>query len=276
MAIKPFHELTLADDFMFGEVMRRPKNAKPFLEALLGKKIGSITAIDKQKELTDGAALHGVRLDVCLEDESRTQYDVEMQTGASYGLEKRIRYYQSSIDRRTLKSAESYRELRQSFVIFICTDDYYKRGLAVYKRKSVIEGAEDIAYDDGSHAYILNASFTEGNSSAEVLDFLRYIDAGYRGRPLDVRSGYVAQIEQAVEAVKTDEEMEGTYMTLAMKLQDMKWEGRQEGRQEGEESKLFANLKALMENLDIPADKAMDLLNVPASDRPKYRKMLDE
>ena len=61
-----------------------------------------------------------------------------------------------------------------------------------------------------------------------------------------------------------------------MKLQDMKWEGRQEGRQEGEESKLFANLKALMENLDIPADKAMDLLNVPASDRPKYRKMLDE
>ena len=105
MAIKPFHELTLADDFMFGEVMRRPKNAKPFLEALLGKKIGSIKAIDKQKELTDGAALHGVRLDVCLEDESRTQYDVEMQTGASYGLEKRIRYYQSSIDRRTLKSA---------------------------------------------------------------------------------------------------------------------------------------------------------------------------
>ena len=77
MAIKPFHELTLADDFMFGEVMRRPENAKPFLEALLGKKIGSITAIDKQKELTDGAALHGVRLDVCLEDESRTQYDVE-------------------------------------------------------------------------------------------------------------------------------------------------------------------------------------------------------
>ena len=47
MAIKPFHELTLADDFMFGEVMRRPENAKPFLEALLGKKIGSITAIDQ-------------------------------------------------------------------------------------------------------------------------------------------------------------------------------------------------------------------------------------
>ena len=276
MAIKPFQELTLADDFMFGEVMRRPENAKPFLEALLGKKIGSITAIDKQKELKDGAALHGVRLDVCLEDEERTQYDVEMQTGTSYELEKRIRYYQSSIDRRTLKSAESYRDLRQSFVIFVCTDDYYRRGLAVYQRKSVIEGAEDIAYNDGSHAYILNASFTESNGSGEVLDFLRYIDAGYKGKPLDVRSGYVAQIERTVEEVKTDEEMEGTYMTLAMKLQDVKWEGRQEGRQEGEESNLLANLKALMSNLSIPADKAMDLLNVPAGDRAKYRQMLDD
>lgn len=272
MAIKPFQELTLADDFMFGEVMRRPENAKPFLEALLGKKIGSIATIDKQKELTGGAALHGVRLDVCLEDENHTQYDVEMQTGTSYDLEKRIRYYQSSIDRRTLKSAESYRDLRQSYVIFICTDDYYKRGLAVYKRKSVIEGAEDVAYDDGSHAYILNASFTEGNSSTDVLDFLRYIDAGYRGRPLDVKSDYVAQIEQAVEAVKTDEEMEGTYMTLAMKLQDVKWEGRQEG----ERNKLLADIKALMETLNLTADKAMEALKVPEKERSMYLKLLEQ
>ena len=87
-----------------------------------------------------------------------------------------------------------------------------------------------------------------------------------------MRSGYVAQIEQAVEAVKTDEEMEGTYMTLAMKLQDMKWEGRQEG----EQATRLANIKAMMKNLNISADKAMVILEVPASDRPKYRQMLGE
>lgn len=48
-------------------------------------------------------------------------------------------------------------------MIFVCIDDYYKRGLALYKRKSVIEGAEDIIYDVGSHACILNAQFTEPN-----------------------------------------------------------------------------------------------------------------
>lgn len=130
---------------------------------------------------------------MCLEDEQQTQYDVEMQTGASYDLEKRIRYYQSSIDRRTLETSENYRDLRQSYVIFICTDDYYKRGLAVYKRKSVVEDVEDIPYEDGSHAYILNASFTRGNAGAEVLDLLRYIDSGYRGNPADAPSEYVAR-----------------------------------------------------------------------------------
>ncbi len=159
MAIKKFQDLSLVDDLIFSEVMRQPENVRPFLEALLGKRIGEIRSIDKQKDLKDGISLHGVRLDVCLEDERQTQYDIEMQAGTSYDLEQRIRYYQSSIDRRTLEASESYRDLRQSYVIFICTDDYYKRGLAIYKRKSVIEGAEDIVYEDGSHTY--NPPFCE-------------------------------------------------------------------------------------------------------------------
>lgn len=282
MAIKKFKDLTLADDFIFSEVMRQPENVKPLLESLLMKKIGRITLADKQKDIKDGFTLHGVRLDVCLEDEQQTQYDVEMQTGASYDLEQRIRYYQSSIDRRTLETSENYRDLRQNYVIFICTDDYYKRGLAVYKRKSVVEGAEDILYEDGSHAYILNAGFTRGNAGAEVLDLLRYIDSGYRGKPADAPSEYVAQIERAVEKVKTNEELEGTYMTLAMKLQDTRYEGWQEGRkegrkegqQEGRKDNLLANVKAMMKNLGIPAEKAMEILEVPAKDRDGYLKLL--
>ena len=34
-----FKELPLSDDFMFGEIMRRPAICKLFLEALLGKPI---------------------------------------------------------------------------------------------------------------------------------------------------------------------------------------------------------------------------------------------
>ncbi len=122
------------------------------------------------------------------------------QTGHAYDLERRVRLHQSGIDRRILESAESYRQLRES----ICTDDHSGRGLALYKRKSVIDGAEDLTYEDGSHAYILNAAFTALNMS-----------------------------EPALEDIKSNKGKVERLMTLAAKLKDERWIGQQEGIKKG-------------------------------------------
>ena len=229
-------DINLSNDLVFGEVMRQPENVKPFLEAVLEKKIADITYIEKQQDIKDGIHLHGIRLDVSLADDAGTQYDIEMQTGRAYDLEKRIRFYQSSIDRRTLEPAESYRQLRESYVIFICTDDYYGRGLALYKRKSVIEGAEDLTYKDGSHAYILNAAFTVRNLSEPALEFLRYINARYRNLPIDISdSDYLTRIDRAVEDIKADKGKVERLMTLAAKLEDVRIDARREGFEAGVE-----------------------------------------
>ena len=47
-------ELSLANDFIFGEVVRRPENVKPLLEAVLEKKIAGTTYIEKQQDIRDG------------------------------------------------------------------------------------------------------------------------------------------------------------------------------------------------------------------------------
>lgn len=86
-------DINLSNDLVFGEVMRQPENVKPFLEAVLEKKIAEITYIEKQQDIKDGIHLHGIRLDVALADEAGTQYDVEMQTGRGYDLERRIRFF---------------------------------------------------------------------------------------------------------------------------------------------------------------------------------------
>lgn len=229
-------DINLSNDLVFGEVMRQPENVKPFLEAVLEKKIADITYIEKQQDIKDGIHLHGIRLDVALADEAGTQYDIEMQTGKAHDLEKRIRFYQSSIDRKTLEPAESYRQLRESYVIFVCTDDYYGRGLALYKRKSVIDGAEDLVYKDGSHAYILNAAFTVRNLSEPALGFLRYINARYRKQDIDISdSEYLTRIDQAVEDIKADKGKVERLMTLATKLEDVRIDARREGFEEGVE-----------------------------------------
>ncbi len=95
---KAVEDLSLANDFIFGEVMRQPENVKPLLEAVLRKKIAEITYIERQQDIKDGFELHGIRLDISLEDSEKTQYAVEMQTGSAVDLERRIRYYQSSLD----------------------------------------------------------------------------------------------------------------------------------------------------------------------------------
>lgn len=248
-------DISLANDLVFGEVMRRPENVKPFLEAVLEKGIEEITYIEKQQDIKEGFNLHGIRLDVTLADAAGTQYDIEMQVGRAYDLEQRIRFYQSSIDRRTLEPAESYRQLRESYVIFVCTDDYYKRGLALYKRKSIIEGAEDIVYKDGSHAYILNAKFTVPNMGKPALDFLRYINAKYRKLPIDISdSNYLTQIDQAVEDIKADKGKVERLMTLAAKLEDVRIDARREGEHDakvGMVKKLLARKQPLEDIADI-------------------------
>ncbi len=248
-------DISLANDLVFSEVMRQPENVKPFLEAVLEKKVAEITYIEKQQDIKDGFELHGVRLDVALADADETRYDIEMQTGHAYDLERRIRFYQSSIDRRTLEPAESYRQLRESYIIFVCTDDYYKRGLALYKRKSVIEGAEDLAYKDGSHAYILNAAFTVQNMNEPALEFLRYVNARYRRLAIDISgSDYLTQIDRAVEDIKSDKGKVEKLMTLAAKLKDERWIGRQEGAHDahvGMVKKLLARDMSLEEIADI-------------------------
>ena len=97
-------------------------------------------------------------------------------------------------------------------------------------------------FRSGSHAYILNADFTRENGSPAVLDFLRYIRAGYKGEEFDTSSSsYLQQIDKAVNEIKQDSGREMEYMTLAMKMMDERKEafeqgqarGRAEGRAEG-------------------------------------------
>ena len=75
---KPFEELEITDDFMFGAVMSNPDNLKPLLEYILNIKIKEITYPEQQKVIDLMYGAKGVRLDVYCEDEKKTVYPIEM------------------------------------------------------------------------------------------------------------------------------------------------------------------------------------------------------
>ena len=228
----PFSQLPLSDDFMFGEVMRRAEICKLFLEALLGKPIARIEYITKQQELSESYISHGIRMDVYLRDEGNTVYCVEMQTRMGAALYKRIRYYQGMIDRHNLKKGTHYSELPESFIIIICTADPFGRGLAVYERKVTMVGCEEVDYRDGSHVYLLNSAYQQGNAATAILEFLNCIrtnitDAGTYTTEL------MKEVCPAIGEVRSDPGKEAEYMTWETKVMDIEYYARQAGREEG-------------------------------------------
>ena len=227
----PFSELPLCDDFMFGEVMRREPICTLFLEELLRKKIDHIVVIDRQKDLTDSYVDHGIRLDVYLRDEAGTVYNIEMQNVNSDTLEKRVRYYQSGIDRHQLEKATHYSELKDSFVIFVCAFDYFGYGYSIYEREMSLKNIPGSTYCDGSHVYFLNSKYKTGNGTAAILEFLQYLER--KDDDTEYQSELVKQVKDAVQDVRHDKSKEEQYMTLSMKLEDARREGIREGIQEG-------------------------------------------
>ena len=226
-----FKELPLSDDFMFGEVMRRPSICKLFLEALLDKPIARIVYLSKQQELSESYTSHGIRMDVYLKDEANTVYCVEMQTSGGASLFKRIRYYQGMIDRHNLCKSAHYSRLPQSFIIMICTIDLFHRGLAVYERKITMKGCEDLEYDGGSHVFILNTAYTVENADAAIMEFLRCIRSNDTN-PADYTSQLMREVCPAMAEVRNDPGKEAEYMTWETKLMDIEYYAEQRGREE--------------------------------------------
>ena len=104
--IKSFEELEFRDDFIFGVIMRNPKYCKPFLETILGIKISGIEYPKTQETIDITANAKSVRLDVYVEDEHNTVYNIEMQVSTNKNLPKRARYYQGMIDLNNLVKGE--------------------------------------------------------------------------------------------------------------------------------------------------------------------------
>ena len=70
---KPF-----TDNYMFQAVMKEPKHVKPLLEMVIGKKIRKVVVADREKTVETGYDARGIRMDVYVQDDENTVYDVEM------------------------------------------------------------------------------------------------------------------------------------------------------------------------------------------------------
>ena len=246
--VKTYEELELKDDFMFSVIMRDPRYVKPFLETILRIKIAKIEYPEVQKNIDIAAGAKGIRLDVYVEDEKHTVFNLEMQTTTARNLPKRMRYYQGMIDLNILEKGDDYNHLKKSYVIFICTFDPFGLGRHIYTFEN--RCSEDIALtlNDGTVKIILNTKGTLDDVSPEMKRLLDYVDG--KG----VSDTFTRDLEEVVQSARQNEKWRLDYMTLQQEYRERFQEGKVEGIKEGKieglrEGKIVGKIETLYEEL---------------------------
>ena len=227
MKMKKYEELELRDDFMFSRIMSNPKFVKPLLETILGVKIRKIVYPQTQKTIDLSLQAKGIRLDVYVEDDQNTVFNLEMQTSDGANLPKRMRYYQGMIDLNILEKGENYKNLKKSFVIFICTFDLFGLGRHVYTFENRCIEDLELPLGDDTTKIILNTKGTLDDVSPEMKKLLNYIDGE---APSDE---FTEELEQAVKKVRDNEKWRLDYMTLQMSYQEKFEQGLEQGLERG-------------------------------------------
>lgn len=220
---KRFEELEFKDDFMFGVIMRNPKYCKPFLETILGIKISHIEYPKSQETIDLLSDAKSVRLDIYVEDGKGTVYNIEMQTTGNKGLPKRMRYYQGMIDLNILEKGSSYKNLKKSFVIFVCTFDLFGKGFHVYTFENRCVQDLELPLGDDTTKIILNTKGTKDDVSQEMKRLLNFIDGQ---KPED---DFTRELAEAVQSVRDNEKWRLDYMTLHMSYQEKFEQGVEQG-----------------------------------------------
>ena len=225
--IKPYEELELKDDFMFGLIMHDSKYVKPFLEMILKIKIRKVVYPQSQKSIDLSANAKAIRLDVYVEDDQNTVFNLEMQTSDNRNLPKRMRYYQGVIDLNILQKGQDYTKLKKSYVIFICTFDPFGEGRHIYIFCNTCQENTALTLDDDAVKIILSTKGTMDDVSPEMKRILDYIDG--KG----ASDEYTKQLEEAVRSARQNESWRLGYMTLEYEYRQRYEEGLKEGEETG-------------------------------------------
>ena len=235
MAERKFQDLTIKNNFMFGAVMAEPKNCKGIIELVLGIEVDHVE-VSKEKSMVYHPEYKGVRLDVYAKDENNTRYNIEMQVAKKPALGRRTRYYQSQMDMELLLSGQEYKELPNSYVIFICDFDPFGKRKYCYTFQPKCKEDPEVDLEDGRCCVFLSTyGENEDEVPRELVNFLKFVKANQEESQNDFQDYFVKQLQDSIRWIKSSREMEERFMIFEEMMKDEREAGKQEGRREGKQ-----------------------------------------
>lgn len=245
---------TIANNFIFYKVMRNnPDVCLKLLEILLEFKIDRVCMV-QEEEINVDFDSKGIRMDVYARDaDGQKVYNIELQAADTKELPERARYYQGVIDVDLLKSGQKYKDIKTSYVIFICVNDIFNEGLAKYVFENLCVDNPRIKLNDRSYKYFFISKNCDKLLNEEQKAFLRMLTSNKSSNE------FTEKIKELVESVKRNTQWRKQYMDLERE----KTYARDDGIEEGRLQKAVEDAQKLLADGKYTAEEISALLQIP-------------
>ena len=153
-------KLRLLDDDLMNLVFEKNIAATELLlNIILQRTDLKVLEVVAQREFKNSmAGGRSITIDIYAKDSDEKIYDVEVQRADRGADFHRARFHSSKIDTRMLKEKQDFKDIHDSYVIFITENDVIGAGLSLYHIDRMIkETGEDFV--DGSHIIYVNGSY---------------------------------------------------------------------------------------------------------------------
>ena len=226
------------DTFMRGMFKDNIPLAELVLRIIVGKPDLTLTKCETQADLKRVTGARSICLDAYATDSTGKKYDIEIQRSDNGADPHRARYHSSVMDVENLDKDQDYRELPDSYVIFITEKDYYKAGKPVYVIQN-INLTLGLPFEDGTHILYVNGEYRDDSDIGKLMHDFNCTSAEEMNFDLMAeRTRYLKENPKGVsEMCKVMED-----------LRDESYaEGRAEGYAEGREEQAQMTAKNLYE-----------------------------
>ena len=252
--------LTLFDDDLMSRVFDKNIEATELLlRIILERKIKVISVIGQEEMKSAAVGGRNITLDVHALDENGEKMDIEVQGNSEGAHIRRARYHSSVLDSRMLKEGQEFKEIKDSYVIFIYKRDKFQEGLPLYHIDRYVRETGKL-FEDGSHIIYVNGNYKGDDEIGYLMQDFHQTDPD---------NMHYKELSQGVRHFKEVEEGRDTMCEAVQ-------EYAKEYANEYANEKQAANVKNLMESAGFTMERALDSLKIQGEEREAIIQLLQK
>lgn len=269
------NEITLFDDDLMSRVFdKNIKATELLLRIILGKKVKVISVTGQNEMKNHQVGRRNITLDVDAMDENGEEIDIEVQGNSEGAHVRRARYHSSMVDSRMLKEGQAFRELKDSYVIFIYKHDKFRKGLPLYHVERYV-GETNEQFRDGSHIIYVNGNYKGNDEIGQLMqDFreknpecMHYTELAESVKHFKEKEGGREEMSEIVERYINERVEERVEERVKECVEERVKECVEERVKERVEKEKTISVQNLMNNMKWTLDQALDALGIKGKER---------